>query len=706
MSPDNLPASSPRKIAGRFKAGPLQNWLLGLLLVVAVILVYQPVWHAGFIWDDDAYVTDNPLLIAPDGLWRIWFSLDSPSQYFPLTYTVFRLEHAFWGLNATGYHWINILLHASNALLVWWLLRRLAVPGAWLAAAIWALHPVQVETVAWITELKNILMCFCYMLTLHAWLGFVDGLSQRKWILYAIALVLYVLALSAKTTACTLPAALFLILWWQHRPITKARLAQVIPFLVLGVGMGLVSMWWERFHQGTQGKTFSLGVLDRLLLAGHALWFYAGKLLWPANLMFSYPRWTINPADPLAYGWLLACAAAAMGVFYFRRVAGRGPEVALLFYALTLSPLLGFIMLYTFRYTFVADHYQYVACLGPLVLGSAGIVAGLDRIKHRRSWMVKPVICAALPLTLGALTWHQAGIYQNPETLWRDTLVKNPDSSLANSSLGGLFIRRGLFDVATGYCARAIQLNPDSYEALNNLGIALAARGQAAEAIPLYRRAIQIQPNFPEVFNNLGVALAANGQPEAAIASYRRAIQCKPDYIEAMVNLGVVLSAQGRLAEALESIDEAIRINPNLPDVFFHRGLTLYQMGHTSDAVEAYQTCLKLNPEMPEALNNLAWLLATSPDDRFRNGVEAVHLAGRACELTQDQQPFFIGTLAAAYAEAGRFDEATATAKTAGNLAQSFGKPALALKMQKLMEQFQARHAYREDLKTTAESKP
>ena len=269
----------------------------GGLIVLLVFLAYLPALRGGFIWDDDAYVTNNPLLTAPDGLRRIWFTTDSPSQYFPLTYTVFRIEHSLWGFNPAGYHCVNILLHAINALLVWRLLKRLSVPGAWLAAALFALHPVQVESVAWITELKSILSLFFILLTLFCWVEFVGERSKRSW--YWLALVFYALALFSKTTACTLPAALLLILWLKAKPIGWRRLAQVVPFLAMGLGMGLLTVWWERFHQGTQGKLFSMGLLERLLVASHALWFYAGKLFWPVNLTFSYPRWAIEPADPL-----------------------------------------------------------------------------------------------------------------------------------------------------------------------------------------------------------------------------------------------------------------------------------------------------------------------------------------------------------------------------------------------------------------------
>src|SRR5215469_7376994 len=304
-----LSADRPGKGGGKEKNHGYREWLWGLLLVGLTLIVYHPAWRAGFIWDDDVYVTGNPLLTASDGLWRIWFSLDSPSQYFPLTYTTFYVERSFWGLNPAGYHWVNFLLHAANALLVWRLLERLRVPGAWLAAAVFALHPVQVESVAWITERKNVLMGLFFLLTLRVWIKFVEGQGKRPWLFYALALFLYALALSAKTTACTLPAALVLILWLKKVPVDWRRLAEVAPFVAMGIGMGLVTMWWERYHMGTQGKLFVIEPVERVLIASRALWFYAGELFWPANLAFSYPRWTISASDPFAYGWVLALVA-------------------------------------------------------------------------------------------------------------------------------------------------------------------------------------------------------------------------------------------------------------------------------------------------------------------------------------------------------------------------------------------------------------
>src|SRR5215470_15944165 len=208
-----------REIAKRIFSSRARALIFAVVLAAVTIFAYRPAWPGGFLWDDDAYIINNELLTASDGWQRIWFSLDSPSQYFPLTYSIFRIEHALWGLNTTGYHWVNFLLHVANALLVWAVLARLRIPGAWLAAAIFALHPVQVESVAWITERKNVLMAFFFLLTLLAWIAFLDERTKRRWLFYGLALILYLFALSAKTTACTLPAALFLILWLQHKTI-------------------------------------------------------------------------------------------------------------------------------------------------------------------------------------------------------------------------------------------------------------------------------------------------------------------------------------------------------------------------------------------------------------------------------------------------------------------------------------------------------
>ena len=389
------------------------------LIILLTVVAYIPALRGGFIWDDDAYVTENRLLTAPDGLKRIWFSAHHESQYFPLVFTTLRFERMLWGLNPVGYHVVNVLLHGMNALLVWAVLRRLAVPGAWLAAAIWAVHPVNVESAAWITELKNTQSTLFYLLALLAWMKFTNSKTVRPWRFYALALLLQALALFSKTTACTLPAAMLLVLWLRKQPIGLRRFVQVAPFLVFGIAMGLLSVWWET-HLGNYGAelNFPFSGLERLLIATRALWFYAAKLVWPVGLTFSYSRWEINPRDPLQYMPLIGCVAVALLLWWRRNVWGRAPVVAVIFFVAALSPLLGFIPLYTFRYSFVADHYQYVASMGMigLVVG-AGVVIFQRAGQRGRDFGTFAAVVALL--VLGICTWQRGSIYKDLETLWR-----------------------------------------------------------------------------------------------------------------------------------------------------------------------------------------------------------------------------------------------------------------------------------------------
>lgn len=598
------------------------HWFLGLLLVAATVLAYQPVWHAGFIWDDDVYITQNRLLSAPDGLWRIWFSKDSPSQYFPLIYTSFRLEHALWGFNPAGYHWVNLLLHAANALLVWRVLASLKVPGAWLAAALFSLHPVQVETVAWVTERKNILSLFFFLLALLGWLEFAGEPRAPRWRWYGLALVFYVLALLSKTTACTLPAALVLTLWLKKQPINLARVAQMAPFVGIGLAMGLFTMWWERYHIGTHGEVFALDGRERLLIASHGLWFYGSKLAWPVNLTFSYPRWDLQPGNPLAYGWLLAGLAMCGLLYYYRRRLGRGPEVAVAFYIATLSPMLGFIMLFTFRYTFVADHYQYVACIGPLALAAAGLctpqlasaMAGLFVPNRRDSsqtadlhspskvpspppraevgaldlgW-VRAALCVVLVFALGTLTWRQARVYKSVETLWRDTIAKNPDSWLALGNLGTYLMHQGRLDEAMDQFQKALQINPRDVNSLVSVGNTWFRKGNYDEAAVYYRRALEVNPNSPEAHANLAVILANRGQTDEAIEHDRQALLGNPNHLTANGNLAVLLARQGRYAEALEYYQKVLAIDNEQPLTRVNLALALSALGRTNEANAQY----------------------------------------------------------------------------------------------------------------------
>lgn len=700
-------------------------WLLGFLLAASIIIAYKPVWNAGFIWDDDDYVIKNQLLTAPDGLKRIWFSFDSPSQYFPLTYTTFRIERSVWGLNATGYHWVNILLHAINALLVWRLLWRLKVPGAWLAAALFALHPVQVESVAWVTERKNVLSLFFFLLALLSWVKFIDEQPRKSWLPYGLALIFYALALFSKTTACTLPAALLLTLWLKEKPIDRWRLAQIVPFIVIGLGMGLVTIWWERFHQGTEGKPFAFGPLDRLLIASRAFWFYVGKLIWPAKLTFSYPHWDINPANPLAYGGLIAGVILAAVILLVRRRVGRGLEVGVLFFALTLAPVLGFVMLYTFLWSFVADHYQYVACIGLLALAAVGMLRLFNRL---RSPVVKYAFCTLLLFTLGTLTWRQSRMYAGAETLWRATLARNPESWLANYNLGTILGGAGRADEAILYFQKTIEIHPQFTAAHYNLGCMFLYKGQLDAAMEEFHKILQEDPRYALAWFKLGVALAHKGQLQEAIPDLQKALEISPDCVDAHRSLAQVWYQQGHFDDAITQFEQTINLQANnaddyvyLGNAFLQKGKTdealasfqralvlkpdalaynnignaLLQKGHVREAAANFRKALELQPHYLLAENNLAYVLATSPDASLRDGAKAVETAEDADRLAGGQNPVVVGTLAAAYAEAGRFPDAIAATKRGQQIATAQNRPDLVNAFQMQQGLYQAGQPFR-----------
>ncbi len=587
---------------------PSGNLLWGLLLAAATVLVYQQAWHAGYIWDDDAYVTENKLLTAPDGLRRIWFSLESPSQYFPLVYTSFRLEYALWGLHPEGYHWVNILLHVANALLIWRLLAALRVPGAWLAAAIFALHPVQVESVAWITERKNVLMGFFFLLALLAWVKFVEASSRQRWKFYGLAFVFYALALFSKTTACTLPAALLLILWLKEKRINWSRLVQIAPFVALGIGMGLVTLWWERYHQGTQGELFAIGLPERFLVASRALWFYAGKLLWPGNLVFSYPRWTISAGKPLEYVWLLATVSLAALIYFARRHLGRGPEIAALFFGATLSPVLGFIMLYTFRYSFVADHYQYLASIGPLALAAAGITGAFDLLGKRKRFL-QGAFYGTLLVSLGLLSWRQCAMYSDSDTLWWTTISKNPDSWMAHNNIAISLAHKGRVQEAIDHYDKALELNPGYGEAHYNLANSLLLLGRVEEAVAHYEKALEINPNNARAHYNLAAVLVRSGRMDAALDHYNKVLEIDPNHAAAHNNLGAAFVRLGREDEAVAHFLKALELRPNSAETHYNLGNFLLQKGRLDEAIAHYNKALELNPNDAVAHDKLSKIL-------------------------------------------------------------------------------------------------
>ena len=543
---------------------------LAIIIVAGSLAAYIPAIRGEFIWDDDKYVSENPLLSAPDGLWRIWFSKDVPSQYFPMVYTTFRLEYALWGLQPSGYHLTNIILHIINALLLWYLLWRLNIRGAWLASAIFALHPVHTESVAWITERKNVLSLLFYLGSALAyfryrfWPG--QGSSPKKnERFYLLSIVLFLCALASKTVTCTLPAVLLIVCWWKRGRIDRTDLRDMARFFALGLAWGLFVIWWEHGHQGTGMIELGLTPIKRALIASRALWFYIGKLIWPAKLTFSYPPWNIDATDPLQYSWMLGFLFLTWAMWHWRGKLGRAPIATIAFFAVTLSPMLGFFSLYTFLYTFVADHYQYVASIAPITL-FVGIGCRIANRFGKYERAIAVTVAVLVLGTLGTLTWQQNHIYKNRQTLWEDTIDKNPDSYLAHTNLGIMFAKQRRSEEAIGHFHQALRIKSDYAKAHNNLGIALVGQGDIEEGLGYLRKAVKYDPDYVRAYGNLARILATThdakfNSPPQAIELAMKACELT-DYKNpiAVNTLAIAYAAAGRFNEAIVNAEKALKL--------------------------------------------------------------------------------------------------------------------------------------------------
>jgi tetratricopeptide (TPR) repeat protein len=571
--------------------------MLGVALVLA-LFVYGPALRGDFIWDDDAHVTRADLR-SFDGLARIWFEPGATQQYYPLLHSAFWLEHKLWGDAPLGYHLVNVLLHAMAATLFGAILRRLAVPGAWLAAALFLLHPVCVESVAWISEQKNTLSLVLYLGAALAYLRFS---GQRTFRNYFLATGLLVLALLTKTVTATLPAALLVIGWWRNGRLAWRRdVVPLLPWFVLGAVGGLLTAHFERVLIGAEGADFALGFFDRLVLAGRVVWFYLGKLLWPANLIFFYPRWTIDAS--IWWQWLFPFAALATlgGLVWWQRRRSRGPLAVALLFGGSLFPVLGFFNVYPFLFSYVADHFQYQASLAVFALAGASLTR-----------LPRPVcigVGASLSLVLAVLSSRQARIYRDVFTLYETTLRKNPAGWIAHTNLAIALVEANRAPEALPHCETALRLRPNYARGEHNYGKALNHLGRHAEAIPHLERAIALKPAFASAHHELGAALLSLGRANAALPHFQNAVRLNPDFGLAHRNLGLALAMSDRVGESLPHFTKAVRLLPQDIDVRLELSLALANERRYDDAMAELKTVLAMNPRAARAHYQLALVL-------------------------------------------------------------------------------------------------
>lgn len=549
-------------------------WGLAGLLAALVLLTYLPAYGSGFVWDDDYYVSSNPTLRNLAGLQSIWLDVFATPQYYPLVHTSFWLEYRLVGASPHLYHFTNVVLHAANALLLWRIVVHLGVPGAWLIAAVFALHPVQVESVAWITERKNVLSAFFYLAAALSYLRFsaqADG-GVRRWWLFSGSFLLYLAALLSKTVSASLPAALLLILWWKRGTILRRDWITLTPMLLVGAAFGLLTVWLEREHVLAQGPEWDLSLLDRGLIAGRALWFYAAKLVWPQDLAFIYPRWAIDPGLWWQYLFPLAAIAVVCGLFLLRRRLGRGPVTAVLFYAGTLFPALGFFNIYPMRYSFVANHFQYLACIGLIALIVGGLARRIENANLQgpacsiaANANVANVATVAMLAVLAALSWWNTLAYVDMESLWRATLEKNPQAWMAHHNLGIELDRQGRHADAKEHFQATVDLKPSHFRAHHKLGRSFAREGRLDEAIAHFEQAVRLAPGEKQFRSSLGEAYLRRGDFVAAEMQMRQVLEPAFSHPATLTKLARALIGQGRMAEARAALDDALRLDPDNP---------------------------------------------------------------------------------------------------------------------------------------------
>jgi tetratricopeptide (TPR) repeat protein len=579
-----------------------------LVLVLLVVIVYLPSVRGRFLWDDDFWTTRiSGLLRDVSGLRLMWCQPTALQQYYPLSGTSFWLDYHLWGFWTLPYHVENVLLHATSAVLFWQLLRRLETPGAWLAGAVFAVHPVMVESVGWITERKNVLSLVFYLGALLAYGHFHsfwkkdNGSPVQHGGSYALALLLFLSALLAKTTAFSLPAVVVLIGWWKRGRVRwRDDVLPTLPMFGLAIGFCLVTAWLEKTHVVAQGPDFALTFPERCLIAGRATWFYVGKLLWPANLCFVYPRW--QPDAGSWRQWLYPATAAGVlaALWLARRRIGRGPVTAALFFVGTLFPLLGFLNAYGMRYSFVWDHWVYLPSLGLIALAA---VAGVRWLTSRT---LQIVVAAVVILVLSVLGWQRAHAFQSNEQLWTDTLRKNPAAFLAHNNLADIRSHEGEIADATAHWREALRISPTCWEAWMGLGKMDRDTGHYAEAIDCFQHALQLQPGLPDARYGLGMVYARLSRWPEAREQFEQALEMQPHEAKIHFWLGDIAAHQGRTNDAIQQYLGAIQEDPALADAYLSLGHLRLQRGETERAIRCFDAVLRLRPGDTDAQSALA----------------------------------------------------------------------------------------------------
>jgi protein O-mannosyl-transferase len=616
------------------------RWLIPVSVAALTVIFFLPVLQNGFVdWDDGKILLENPYYRGLDWPQLSWmFNTFYMGYYQPLTWISLGLDYLLWGMNPLGYHLTSLLLHAVNALFFYLIALRLllsafggAAPGrdfelrvgALFAALVFAIHPLRVESVAWITERRDVLSGFFFLSSI---LCYLKGAAEAKtnagrWLWMTASVIVYGFSLLSKAAGLALPVVLIVLDLYPLRrlgsgaggwfgPAVRKVWLEKIPFLLLSLVFGFIAFAAQREARALLSLE-AYGAAARLGQALFGIIFYLWKEILPVRLSPIYGL----PIRLQESDWLsILVSGAVVFAITIAVIAARRRWPALLaswiYYLALLGPVLGFFQAGP---QIAADRYTYLSCLGLAALAGGALFYVFQRWSRGREIgqiFVPPVLLAGvIVIALGTLTWLQARVWHDSESLWRHAVSAYPDGPRAHNNLGNALVHGGKMAEAIAHYKEAVRIDPDYKEAHHNLGLTLAERGKAAESIDEYREALRIDPRYKEAHNNLGVALFYWGDSAAATEHYRAALQIDPAFRDAHNNLAIALVRRGEMAEGIEHYRAALEVDPGYAQARYNLAIALTQLGKFSEAIEQYREALRIHPGFQEARNNLDILL-------------------------------------------------------------------------------------------------
>jgi len=547
----------PSWIASMRSQATLKKYCVVIAIGLLVLLAYGPSFRAGFIWDDDVHVTGNAQMRDFQGFFRIWTTPEA--VYYPLTSTFFWIETHLWGNKPFGYHLFNLIVHIANSFLVYLILQSFfEFFIAFFAALLFAVHPIQVESVAWITELKNLLSAFFCLMSALFYLLYSGTMTRGRGKRYLAALFFFILAVLSKSQVVMLPVVFLFFHWFKKDKPLPGQLKALAPFFLISLLASCWTIWEQTFHSGAFGNDWTAPFLERLLRSAHILWFYAAKIAFPHPLMFLYPKWTTDVHSFRSYFPLFLLMLTTLFLTLLRKKIAPRVLFCLLYFAVMLFPFLGFFNIYFMKYSFVGDHFVYHAGLGLMVV-FACFINGIRKPKTLKWFMM-----ALTVLVLTGMTYVHALTFRSSETLWRDTANKNPRAWLAFHNLATVLYSRWDVMGAIRNYELALKIRPDFAEAHSNLSYLLASTHQGDLAIAHGLAAIRLQPNSAASHLNLGIAFHESGDIKNAEEQYKKAISLSPGLDAAYADLADLWAPQNR-KEALRWLKAGLHQNPNSP---------------------------------------------------------------------------------------------------------------------------------------------